>query len=46
VCVYLALNRLRKDKERFARLKEQADITVQCDLFDSIYIPLRDKEAP
>jgi hypothetical protein len=45
LCVYLALKRLREDKERFARLKEQADTTVQCDSFDSLFISLRTKEA-
>lgn len=45
LCLYLTLKRLREDKERFARLKEQADTTVHCELFDNLFIPLRDKES-
>ena len=37
LCVYITLKQLRDDKERFQRLKEQADTSIPCDLFDNLY---------
>ena len=37
LCVYAAIKRLRDDKERFNRLKEQAENTIEHDPFEAIY---------
>lgn len=37
LCVYVAAKRLRDDKERFNRLKEQAGNAIEHDPFDAIY---------
>jgi hypothetical protein len=37
LCLYIALKRLREDHERFTRLKEEADATVDPDVFEQLY---------
>ncbi|RII25140.1 MAG: hypothetical protein CXR31_14720 [Geobacter sp.] len=37
LCVYAAVKRLRDDKERFNRLKEKAENTIEHDPFDKIF---------